>query len=242
MARPSNEKDTCSKVPETLYRDQGLAAADHFAATVMHEINNPLEAMANLAYLVHEDAEQPGKVRQYIRLLEEQLALVRGIAQQTLGFYRLPLKPIDMVGVAEAAIRMHERKISTKELRLLKTLPADALVMAHAGEMLQVISNLVGNALDALPPNGALSIRIRRCETEVHVTVADNGHGIPDTILAQIFEPFFTTKQEQGTGLGLSISKSIIERHNGRTRSSVRPDRNGTTFRISLPRHRTAQA
>jgi signal transduction histidine kinase len=103
--------------------------------------------------------------------------------------------------------------------------------------MLQVFSNLIANAIDALPEKGILCVRVNRCAEEAHVTVADNGPGIPAVILPRIFDPFFTTKKENGTGLGLSISKSIIEKHHGRirSRSTTRPSRNGTTFRISFP-------
>lgn len=227
-----------------LRRSQSIVAAGQFAAAIMHDINNPLEAASNLAYLVDREAENPVKVREFIHLLEEQLANVTQIAQQTLSFYKssAPPRATDLVGVTQAALRVHEYKISAKQLRLVKLLPDDAIVKAHPGEILQVLSNLIANALDALPKNGALSIRIRKYKEEAHVTVIDNGHGIPEPLLAKVFEPFFTTKQERGTGLGLAISKSIIERHHGRlkARSCTRQGRSGTAFRISLPLHRPA--
>jgi signal transduction histidine kinase len=103
--------------------------------------------------------------------------------------------------------------------------------------MLQVLSNLIGNALDALPAEGALYLRGHRSNRAVHLLVADGGHGIPSTIAKRIFDPFVTTKAGKGTGLGLAISKAIVEKHHGqiRSRSSTRPGRNGTAFRISLP-------
>ncbi|WP_348269175.1 HAMP domain-containing sensor histidine kinase [Edaphobacter paludis] len=205
----------------------------------MHEINNPLDAAGNLAYLIDEEAENPAKVRQYARLLAEQLATVRQIATRTLTFYRKSseMKPIDLILVAEAALRVHQHKISTNSLQVRKVFPEKAAINGHAGEMLQVLSNLVGNALDALPIGGSLALSIRKAGQEIHIMVADNGHGIPESILSQIFEPFFTTKQDLGTGLGLAISKSIVEGHHGRlkTRSSIRQGRSGTAFRISLP-------
>ena len=241
-----NEPDKWREIEDILRRSQSVAAAGQFAASIMHDINNPLEAASNLAYLVDLDAENPVKVREYIHLLAEQLANITQIAQQTLNFYRSSAPPIatDLVGVAQAALRVHEYKISAKELRLEKLLPGEAIVKAHPGEMLQVLSNLIANALDALPKNGALSIRIRKCEEEAHVTVIDNGHGIPEPLLVKVFEPFFTTKRERGTGLGLAISKSIIERHHGRlrARSCTRQGRSGTAFRISLPLHQPAES
>ena len=205
----------------------------------MHELNNPLEAAWNLAHLIRQDAEDAQKVRAYIGLLEEQLAQVTHIAGQTLSYYKAPnsTKRVDLVDVANAALRVHERKISAKKLRLRTVLPDSATVKGCAGEILQVLTNLMGNALDALQPGGILCVKVRKCEDEVHIIVADNGHGIPDATLARVFEPFFTTKQENGTGLGLAISKSIVESHEGRirARSCVRPGRSGTAFRVSLP-------
>jgi signal transduction histidine kinase len=226
---------------EALRKSQSLAAASQFAAAVMHDINNPLEAATNLAYLLRAQAENPDKVVEYANLLEEQLANVSQIARQTLDFCKAPaaMKAVDLVAIANAALRVHEHKISVKRLRLHEQLPAPAIVLAHGGELLQVLTNLIANAVDAVPENGVISIRIRKCRSQVHVVVADNGHGIPETHVPHIFEPFFTTKHDRGTGLGLAISKSIVERHKGRirARSCVRRGRSGTAFRITLPLH-----
>jgi signal transduction histidine kinase len=119
----------------------------------------------------------------------------------------------------------------------LPEVPEEFTVEVRAGEILQVISNLIANALDALPKAGTLRLRVRRDSSEIHIVVADNGHGIPSEYSRDVFEPFFTTKPEGGTGLGLHISKRIIEGHKGRIRmrSSVRQGKTGTIFRISLP-------
>ena len=113
----------------------------------------------------------------------------------------------------------------------------------HAGEMLQVLSNLLVNALDALPHAGTLHMRVRRTADKLHFVIADNGSGMPAEVLAQIFEPFFSTKGDQGNGLGLVVTKRIVEQHRGTigVRSSVRPGRSGTTIRISLPVEGQAQ-
>jgi signal transduction histidine kinase len=107
------------------------------------------------------------------------------------------------------------------------------------GEILQVISNLIVNAIDALPSDGTLYLRVRRVQDRVQLVIADNGHGIPSEHSEKIFQPFFTTKTEHGSGLGLALSQKIIERHHGRIRmrSSVREGKSGTLFRISLPTH-----
>ena len=120
---------------------------------------------------------------------------------------------------------------------LIRRFPADITADVYVTEILQVISNLLANALDALPENGVLKIRLRKSQSHIHLLIADNGHGIPEEHRDKIFKPFFTTKEDRGNGLGLALSKEIVERHRGkiRVRSSVRPDRRGTTFRISLP-------
>jgi signal transduction histidine kinase len=141
------------------------------------------------------------------------------------------------VALAEAALRIHRKAIEARKIHLVKDLPSTLVAEVHGGEILQVVSNLIANALDALPVGGRLRLRLRRRQGEVHFVVADNGQGIPTDQIAEIFKPFFTTKEERGTGLGLALSKGIVERHRGkiRLRSSVRPGRSGTVFKISLP-------
>jgi signal transduction histidine kinase len=205
----------------------------------MHEINGPLEAVTNLNYLIQQDVDNAGLVRQYSQLIEEQLLNLTKLSRQTLSFYRSEetREVVAISTLAEAALRVHQRKIFAKQIKIRKSLPSDATAEVNAGDMLQVISNLVANAIDALPEEGVLQVRVKRCTREVRIIVADNGPGIPDPIRARIFDPFFTTKRERGTGLGLAISKTIVEKHQGRirTRTSTRPPRSGTIFRISLP-------
>jgi signal transduction histidine kinase len=227
------------EIQEISGQNHKLIVAGQFAATVMHEINGPLEAVQNLNYLIQQETDSSSEVLLYSRMIDEQLVTLTKLSRQTLSLYRSPetRETVGISGLAEAALRVHQRKISTKRLILRKQLKADVTAEIHAGDMLQVLSNLIANAVDALPEKGTLCIRVSRCAEEAHVTVADNGPGIPAPILPRIFEPFFTTKKENGTGLGLSISKSIIEKHHGRirSRSTTRPSRNGTTFRISFP-------
>jgi signal transduction histidine kinase len=224
---------------ETLRQSQSLAVAGQFAATIMHEINNPLEAISNLNYLLQDGADKAESVRQYSKQIDEQLAVLTRIARQTLSFYRpaADKSPVTASALAEAALRIHRKNIAAKHIRLNIRLPNDVTMDVHPGEMLQVISNLIANALDALPVDGALFLRGGHSCRSVHILVADGGPGIPASITDKIFDPFFTTKQDKGTGLGLAISKAIVEKHHGhiRSRSSTRPGRSGTAFRISLP-------
>ena len=236
---PIDEDDPTWGIRESLRQSQSQAAAGQFAATVMHEINNPLEAISNLNYLLYAEAGDAEAVREYSRQIDEQLAVLTRIARQTLGFYR-PISEKTQVlakSLAEAALRIHRKSIEAKRIHLKVDLASDVVMDVHPGEMLQVLSNLIGNALDALPPEGDLYLRGRRSRRGVHLLVADGGHGIPESIAEKIFDPFVTTKGGKGTGLGLTISKAIVEKHQGkiRTRSSTRPGRSGTAFRISLP-------
>jgi signal transduction histidine kinase len=141
------------------------------------------------------------------------------------------------VVLAEAALRIHRKAIEARQTHLVKDLPSTLVAEVHGGEILEVVSNLIANALDALPVGGRLRLRLPRRQGEEHFVVADNGQGIPTDQIVEIFKPFSTTKEERGTGLGLAISKGIVERHRGkiRLRSSVRPGRSGTVFTISLP-------
>jgi signal transduction histidine kinase len=234
-----HDLDPSRETQESLRRNQELIVAGQFAAMVMHEINGPLEAVHNLNYLIQQEADTPAKVREFSGMLEEQLTTLTKLSRQTLSFYRSSetRESIAIATLAEAALRVHQRKISAKHIDLRKRLTDDVSVDVHAGDMLQVFSNLISNAIDALPENGILAVRVRRAADEAHVTVADNGPGIPTPVFTRIFDPFFTTKKERGTGLGLSISKSIVEKHQGRIRSrtTTRPSRSGTAFRISIP-------
>ncbi|MGA2726691.1 MAG: ATP-binding protein [Terracidiphilus sp.] len=224
---------------ETLRQSQSLAVAGQFAATVMHEINNPLEAISNLNYLLQGDAHNPELVVRYSQQIDEQLAVLTRIARQSLSFYRPAAEksPVAAAALAEAALRIHRKSIAAKRIHIDIRLANDVTMDVHPGEMLQVISNLISNAVDALPIEGSLYLRGRRSCRGVSLLVADAGPGIPDSIVQRIFDPFFTTKQDKGTGLGLAISKAIVEKHKGliRTRSSTRAGRTGTAFRISLP-------
>ncbi|MDX6463182.1 MAG: hypothetical protein QOE55_6879 [Acidobacteriaceae bacterium] len=119
----------------------------------------------------------------------------------------------------------------------MKDLPESLTAQVHSGEILQLVSNLIANALDALPLEGTLWLKLRKRRDQVHLVVADNGHGIPSELVDQVFQAFFTTKEDRGTGLGLSLSRKVVAHHRGkiRLRSSVRPGKSGTVFKISLP-------
>jgi signal transduction histidine kinase len=224
---------------EALRKSEERATAGQLALEVMHEVRNPLEALGHIAYLATEEANDPDEVRRYMHLAEEQLNILNHIARYTLSLARTSLeaKSVDLVAVAEAALRIHQRKIEARKIHIVRRLPENLPATVYAGEILQVLSNLVMNALDALPEQGSLYLRLRQSKGHIRMMIADNGCGIPKECLPKIFQPFFTTKGEQGTGLGLSLSKNIIDRHHGRinVRSQTRPAKSGTAFLVSIP-------
>jgi signal transduction histidine kinase len=239
MKEPVSSNRPLQDLEVALLESRSLALAGQFAAFTIHEINGSLEAIANLNYLVCASADDPEQVVKFSNLLEEQLRILMGLSHQTLSFYHSTdtTESIAIESLAEAALRIHRQKVAAKKISLQKKLAKDVVVEGHSGAMLQVFSNLIGNAVDALPEKGTLQLRARCCGEEVHILIADNGHGIPREIQPRIFEPFFSTKKERGTGLGLAITKAIVEKHRGRirSRSSTRSERSGTAFRISLP-------
>jgi signal transduction histidine kinase len=241
MEQPIPTTNKLQKLEEALQESQTQALAGQFAASTMHEVNGPLEAITNLNYLVQTCSDDGVQVRNYSSLIDEQLLALTTISRQTLSFYHSKdtVEPIVIAQLVEAALRIHRKEIAVKGIRLIKKLPADMTVESHAGSMLQAFSNLIGNAVEALPARGTLQIRSRCTDAQAHILFADNGSGIPAAIRSKIFEPFVSTKRERGTGLGLSITKSIIERYHGRIRNwtSTRIGRSGTAFRISLPVH-----
>ncbi len=239
MSKTSELESKLAVAAEALRKSEERATFGQLALEIIHDVRNPLEALRNLTYLMTVESENPEKVRKYAALADEQIAIVVDLVDSTLGFAKEPTtrKPTDLVQLAEAALRIHQRTIDGKGIHLIKDLPHEVVLPVHSGEILQVISNFIANSLDALPLNGTLSLRLRKRTNGIHLLVADNGHGIPYAYAGDIFEPFFTTKGHLGTGLGLALSKRIIESHRGtiKMRSSVQPGKSGTTFKISIP-------
>ncbi len=224
---------------EAIRRAEEKATAGQLALEMIHEIKNPLEALGHLTYLTEKEANSPEKVLEYMALAEEQMSLLRNIASQTLGFARSSQTPreIKAATLAEAALRIHQRALEGKGIHLVTRYAPDAIAKVFPSEILQVLSNLIVNALEALPAAGSLHLRVRKAGNSINFVIADSGYGIAPEHVGSLFQPFFTTKEGSGNGLGLALSKKIIERHGGkiRIRSSIRPGKSGTTFRISLP-------
>lgn len=228
---------------EALRRSEKLAAVGRMAATIAHEINNPLEALVNLCYLLgNEELSIAGHA--YVGAMAKELDRVSHIARQTLGLYRPDATAghFDLAKVIEDATRLFSRRAATRGAVIKVEHLAPMKMYGVAGELRQVFANLIGNALEA----EAATIRIRTSRGRdwrqpsrrgLRITIADDGTGVPAAVAGRIFEPFFTTKDEKGTGLGLWVSKGIIQKHEGSIamRTSMRAGRSGTAFSIFLP-------
>jgi PAS domain S-box-containing protein len=233
------------RTEEALLRSEKLASVGRMAATIAHEINNPLAAITNTLYLARMRADEPASVREFLDVAEDELKRITHITRQTLGFYRESSGPVvvSVNSVLESAVDLMKSKISAKRAVIEKDWDEELSVSAIAGELRQVFSNLLGNSLDAIEEGGTIKLRVspgrdlKSGQPTVRVTVADNGKGIAESSKRHIFEPFFTTKGTVGTGLGLWVSKQIIEKHQGKVRmhSSTDGVRRGTVFMVSLP-------
>jgi C4-dicarboxylate-specific signal transduction histidine kinase len=231
---------------QALLRSEKLAVTGRLAASIAHEINNPLEAVTNLLYLMRGN-NSPEQLKRYLAEAEEELARVTEITKQTLRFYREPSTPSATAVsiVLDSVLTLHGSRLRAAGVAVQREVRSEsAMVLSTPGELRQVMANIIGNATDAMRGGGRLRIRISdhsdttQTKPFVRVTIADNGTGIPTDVLPTIFEPFITTKGETGTGLGLWVTSEIIKRNGWkiRVRSSRNPGRSGTAFTIVIPK------
>ena len=230
-----------------LLRSERLATAGRLAATIAHEINNPLEAITNLIYLAGHDDERRNE---HLRAAEREVQRVAEIAQQTLGFVRGESSspaPVTVATTVNEVLQLYSHQLLEKSLDVQTRCDVDAIIHGYGSEIQQLVANLVINAIDATGPHGRLKLHVARSREwsnghrcGVRITVADTGGGIAERDRAHIFEPFYTTKKGRGTGLGLWLCHSIVEQHGGwiRVRSSVARERSGTVFTVFLPESR----
>jgi PAS domain S-box-containing protein len=231
------------KTQEALRQSEKLTAAARMAATVAHEINNPLEAIGNLIFIAKGTPGTPAIAIEYLDLAEQELDRVSHIAKQTLGFYREFRVPerIDMPTLVDSVLKLTSSKLQAKGISIAREFAPCQPVKGLPGELKQAISNLVSNAAEAVERNGAIRVQLGSIEaadgTFVQIRVEDSGPGIAPELRGRIFEPFFTTKDDVGTGLGLWVTKEIIDRHKGTLEilSAGSDGLGGAVFNILLP-------
>lgn len=234
---------------DTLRKTEKLAATGRLAATIAHEINNPLEAVTNLLYLMRTDPQNNEK---YLHMAEQELKRVAHLTKQTLGFYRESSQPTetDLAALLEEVVSIYSARLAHRRIAVEMQLDRRCRVVAYPGELRQVLSNLIANASDAMPEGGRLQMRLRAAHDPhtgapgAMITVADNGTGMDAAVVRRIYEPFFTTKEDVGTGLGMWVTKGIVDKHQGRlrVRSATGSFGRGTVFTLFLPRSAGSKA
>jgi len=231
---------------DALRRSEKLAVTGRLAASIAHEINNPLEAVTNLLYLMRSETSIE-QLRKYLQQAEQELARVAEITKHTLRFYRESSQPIDvdLKSVLDSVLMLYHSRLAAAGVAVsVEIMTSSAVVKANPGELRQVIANIIGNALDATRGGGRIRVRISKKVqkanpdiSEIRLSIADNGCGIPKNLVASIFEPFITTKGETGTGLGLWVTGEIVQKNGWtiRVRSRTNTDVSGTVFVITFP-------
>jgi PAS domain S-box-containing protein len=223
---------------ESARRSEKLAATGRLAATIAHEINNPLEAATNFIYLA-KSSDSLEDSRRYLSGADLELSRAAHITRKALSFYRDSSRPVvtNIATLLDEVLAVYGGRIRGGRVTVNVESNHDVELLTLRGELIQIISNLISNALDALQPGGVLTIRARKAEHGVVLEVEDNGEGIPNANLNRIFDAFFTTKKDIGTGLGLWVVNDLVQKQGGtisvdsRTEGPLR----GTKFCVFLP-------
>ncbi len=238
---------------EALRKSEKLAVTGRLAAAIAHEINNPLEAITNLLFLLRNFGDLNDPALNYVTMAEYEVRRISEITQQTLRFYRQPTKPArtTLSELLDPVLSLYQSRLNAIDMRVERGYEAELALFCFAGEIRQVFANLVGNAIDATGEGGRLLIRARRSrnwrnptQEGIRFAFADTGTGMEPEVRERIFEAFFTTKEVTGTGLGLWVSHEILMKHHGmvhvRSRAATQPASSngkptGTVFEIFLP-------
>jgi PAS domain S-box-containing protein len=219
-------------------RTERLAAIGRVAASLAHEVNNPLQALRSHLELIRSYPLSEEEREQSFRILEREVERLDETTRRVLGFARPTsdiLQPVSITGLLEQALALSKNSLRNQRVEIVTAFPEDLPpVLAAAGQLIQVFLNIILNALHAMKGKGRLEIRVRSLGDRAEVTFVNDGPPIPSEYLARIFDPFFTTRPE-GTGLGLSISHAILQRHHGTIHAGNLPHRKGVEFIIALP-------
>jgi PAS domain S-box-containing protein len=245
IAAASLEVTAQKKAELALIQSEKLAAVGRLASSISHEINNPLESVTNLIYLIAAQHDLSPQVREYVDIAQGELERVSQITTQTLRFHRQAARSTSVSAeqLLTPVMNLFRGRLMNSDIQLEAQLNSATKVLCLENEIRQVLSNLIANAIDAMRVGGRLLLRAHDASHPVtgvkgvRITIADTGHGMDPATQARIFEPFFTTKELNGTGLGLWISAEILERHHGQlaVRSSQHPRHHGTVFGLFLP-------
>jgi PAS domain S-box-containing protein len=231
------------RIERLLVQSEKLAATGRMAAAVAHEINNPLESLINLIFLARKNSAPEGKAHAHLLTAEQELERVAHIARQTLGYYRdtgLPTE-IHVHELIENVLSVYKAKFVSNEIAVETHFNDIQKISISRGELLQVFSNIITNAIDAMQRGGTLSITARKIagasDHGIQIIIRDNGVGIRQEHLEEIFEPFFTTKGNLGTGIGLWIARQLVQRRGGQisVASSTESGSSGTSVTIFIP-------
>lgn len=231
------------QMEKNLLQAEKIAATGKMAATIAHEINNPLESVLNLIYLARTNILKADQAVTYLNQAEEELLRVAHIAKQTLGYYRehSAAVSVTLADLVTDTLKIYESKLAAAGIKIQTKFSPSPQIVLRKGEMMQIISNLVTNAMYAMPSGGILTAAVeevaesdRQC---LCLSIEDTGEGIPAENLKKIFEPFFTTRSSIGTGIGLWVATEFIKGHKGRidVQSSVDGASRGTRMSIFLP-------
>jgi len=230
---------------EALLRSEMLASAGRMAASIAHEINNPLEAIMNTLYLLRTVPNVPMEALEYLDTADGELMRIAHIARQTLGFYRefSAASSNSASALIGSVVHLLQAKIRANGATVEQQCEETLEVMGIAGELRQVLANLLANSLDAVGRGGRIVMRATASidpnngARRVRIAVADCGSGMTLATTKSIFDPFFTTKGTVGTGLGLWVCKQLVEKNHGsiRVRSATKGPRQGATFSVLLP-------
>jgi len=234
------------RIEKQLQEVEKMAASGQLAASLAHEINNPLSTVINILYLLKSRSDLDPNAADLISIANEEIERVSRIVKQSLSYYRAGMvaKEVDLAALLEESLQVFNDRVQRGGIAISKRIAPGTSIVGFAHEIRQVVDNLLVNALEATPHGGRLTLCLRqsrswrdRNELGARITIADNGCGIPEVNLTRVFEPFFTTKPEKGTGLGLWVVKGIVEKHGGsiRIRSTEAAVRSGTVVSIFWP-------
>ena len=238
------------RAEDALRASEKMAATGRMAATISHELRNPLDSVMQLLYLLKQSPRLGDTERQQFGLIEQELHRMTEVAQQTLAMHRQSssMVPIDVAKLIDGVLLLYGKKIRAQKIQIERRYQWNGEIFGFPAELRQVFTNLIVNAVEAMPQGGRLKVHVRalrdpsgQAQDGALVTLMDTGSGIPKNVRSHLFQPFFTTKGEKGSGVGLWVSRGIVQRHKGRilVRSDDRPGRSYTCFSVFLPGKQT---